>query len=107
MAPTSIELSGRVLDPPGIGVTPNGRDVLRLSVDCGEAPERLVLEVVMVDGAARDLARSLTAGRRIRASGKLRARSREVLGGAGRQQIEVIANEIVPEQASGDAAGRP
>jgi Single-strand binding protein family len=96
-----IELSGRVVKPPKIGVTPSGRAVLRLSVDCGDDPEHLLLEVVLVDNAARDLARMLGAGRRMRAAGTLRAVWRGPLGAAGRQQMEVIASEIVPEQVGG------
>ena len=101
MALIRIELSGRVVKPPTIGATPSGRDVLRLSVDCGEDPEHLLLEVVLVDKAARDLARTLGAGRRIRAAGTLKAVWRDPLGTAGRQQIEVVASEIIPEQVGG------
>jgi primosomal replication protein N len=100
MALIRIELSGTVVKPPTIGVTPSGRDVLRLSVDCGQASEHLLIEVVLVDNAARDLARTLSAGRQIRAAGTLKAVRRGPLGAAGRQQIEVIASEIVPEQVS-------
>ncbi len=57
MALIRIELSGRVVKPPKVGLTPSGRAVLRLSVDCGEDPEHLLIEVVLVDNAARDLAR--------------------------------------------------
>ena len=92
-----------MVKPPNIGVTPSGRAVLRLSVDCGEDPEHLLLEVVLVDNAARDLARSLGAGRRIRAAGTLRAVWKGTLRAAGRQQMEVIASEIVPEQVSGES----
>ena len=102
MALIRIELSGTVVKPPKLGVTPSGRDVLRLSVDCGQVPEHLLLEVVLIDNAARHLARTLGAGRQIRAAGTLRAVRRGSLGAAVRQQIEVIASEIVPEQVSGE-----
>lgn len=81
-------------------MTPSGREVMRLSVDCGEDPEHLLLEVVLVDNAARDLAHRLRAGGRIRATGTLKAVQRGHLGAAGRQQIEVVASEIIPEHVS-------
>jgi len=103
MALIRIELSGRVVKPPQIGVTPSGRHVLRLSVDCGQDSEHLLLEVVLVNNAARELARTLGAGRRIRAAGTLKTVRRGLLGAAGRQQIEVVASEITPEQVGGES----
>jgi single-stranded DNA-binding protein len=97
MGRTRIELSGTVVKPPMLAVTPGGRAVLRLSVDCGERPEHLLLDVVMVDGAARELARLIGAGQRICAAGVLRAQRRSTAG-ISRQQIEVVANEIATEQ---------
>jgi hypothetical protein len=79
--------------------------VLRLTVDCGDEPQRLLLEVVMADSTARGLARTLSAGQRIRASGTLKAVGRGAVGAVGRQQIEVVASEIVPERMGGESRG--
>ena len=98
-----IELRGKVVRPPQIGVTPSGREVLRLGVDCGQDSEHLLLEVVLASNAARDLARRLSVGRQIRAAGTLKAVRRGHLGAAGRQQMEVVASEIVPEQVGGES----
>ncbi len=105
MGLTRIELSGTVVKPPMLAVTPSGRAVLRLSVDCGEEPEALLLDVVVVDQGARDLARSLSKGQRIRAVGSLKALRRGALGGS-RQEIEVIASEIVPQSADVESAAQ-
>jgi hypothetical protein len=94
MGLTRIELIGTVVKPPRLGATPSGRAVLRLSVDAGEGPEHLLLELVFVNEAARDLARRLIVGRRIRASGTLRPVRRSAIEIAGRQQIEVVVGEI-------------
>jgi Single-strand binding protein family len=94
MALTRIELSGRLLKPPVLGATPSGRAILRLSLDCGEEPELLPLEVIVMDEPARDLSRILRAGQRVSAVGSLRAVGRVAAGGRGRQQIEVIASEV-------------
>jgi hypothetical protein len=106
MGLTRIELSGRVVKPPMVAVTPSGRTVMRLSVDCGEEPEHLLLDVVVIDEAARDLARVIRTGQRICATGALKALRRSNPVAASRQQIEVIASEIVPEQVGGESAGQ-
>ena len=98
MGQTRIELCGRLLKAPVLGVTPSGRAVLRLSVDCGEEHSPLLLEVVVMDGAARDLVRSLSAGQWISAVGSLTAVRRGSVGGTGHQQLEVVASEVHPGQ---------
>ncbi len=98
MGLTRIELRGRLLKAPILGVTPSGRAVLRLSVDCGEEHSPLLLEVVLMDEAARDLARSLNAGQWIAAVGSLKAVRRGALGSPGHQQLEVVASEVHPGQ---------
>ncbi len=105
MARTRIELSGMVVKPPMLAVTPGGRAVLRLTVDCGEEPEHLLLDVVMVDGATHELARVIGAGQRIRASGVLRAQ-RRATAGISRQQIEVVASEIATERPGSGCTAR-
>jgi len=71
---------------------PNGTPVLRLLVDCGEAGERLPLELVMRGERARELA-GLRVGQQVRAEGRLRAR-----GGPAplslRQQLEVHVTHL-------------
>jgi len=104
MGLTRVELAGRVVKPPMLAVTPRGRAVLRLCVDCGEEPEHLLLEVVFVNKAANELARLLTTGHRIHALGSLTAIGK----GAGRQQIEVMATEVAldqPRTGSGNKSG--
>jgi single-stranded DNA-binding protein len=101
MGLTRIELSGRLVKPPLLGVTPRGRAVLRLSLDCGEEREPLLLEVVVTDETARDLARALTIGQRVRATGSLKAVRRGTPAGSGNQQLEVVASEVYPERFSG------
>lgn len=103
MGLTRIELSGTVVKPPMLGATPNGKAVLRLTVDCGEEPGHLVLDVVMVDESARDLARQVQAGQQIRAAGTLKAIGRGGPVNASRRQIEVIACEIAPGQLAGES----
>jgi len=98
MGLTRIELRGRLLKAPILGVTPSGRAVLRLSVDCSEEHSPLSLEVVLMDEAARDLARSLSAGQWIAAVGSLKAVRRGTLGGSGPQHLEVVATEVHPGQ---------
>ncbi|MGO9060553.1 MAG: single-stranded DNA-binding protein [Candidatus Binataceae bacterium] len=104
MGRTRIELSGRLIRPPLLAVTPSGRAVLRLSLDCGEEREPLLLEMVVMDEAARDLARTLNAGQRIRAAGSLKAVRRGTVIGSGYQQLEVLASEIYPEQVESGSA---
>jgi single-stranded DNA-binding protein len=99
MGRTRIELSGRLVKPPMLAVTPTGRAVLRLSVDCGEEPEHLLLDIVLVDETARDLARGLSVGEQIRATGTLKALRRGNDAVAARQQVEVIASEVVHQAA--------
>jgi primosomal replication protein N len=94
MGLTRIELSGRLLKAPIMGVTPSGRGLLRLSVDCGEEHAPLMLEVLVMGDAARELARSLSAGQWISAVGSLRAVRRGALGGPGHQQLQVVAAEV-------------
>jgi hypothetical protein len=101
MGLTRIELSGRLLKAPVLGTTPSGRAVLRLNVDCGEEHSPLLLEIVVTDEAARDLARSLRAGQWIGAVGSLKAVRRGALGGFGHQQLEVVASEVHPESGFG------
>jgi hypothetical protein len=98
MGRTRLELSGIVVKQPMLGVTPGGRAVLRVGVDCGEAPDHLLLDVVLVDEAARELARVLKPGRHIRAAGKLMASGRKNLVGAGRHQVQVIADRLLPNR---------
>jgi Single-strand binding protein family len=108
MGRTRVELIGKLVKPPILGATPSGRAVLRLSVDCGEAPERLLLDVVLIDECGRDLARILNAGDHVRAVGALRALRRTTAAVSARQQFEVVALEVIPEQpgnAAGDRAG--
>lgn len=104
---TRIELTGKVVKPPMLAVTPSGRAVLRLSVDCGEQPESLLLEVVVIDETARDLARTIGTGQWIRAAGTLKALRRGALGAGSRQQIEVIASEIVVDQSGVESVNEP
>lgn len=104
MGRTRIEFSGRLIRPPTLGVTPSGRAVLRLSVDCGEERDTLLLEIVVMDGAARDLARTLSAGQRIRAAGSLKAVRRGSLAGPGYQQLKVLASEVHPEPVESGSA---
>jgi primosomal replication protein N len=106
MALTRIELSGMLVKPPLLSVTPGGRNILRLSVDCGQRPEQLVLDVVVMDDAARDLARTLAIGRHVRAVGSLKAVRRRSPASSGHLQIEVIASEVGPEQLDG-GSGHP
>jgi hypothetical protein len=105
MALTRIELNGKLIKPPRLGATPSGRAVLRLSLDCGEADEPLPLDVVVMDQEATDLARALSAGQRIWAAGSLRAVRRGTLAGAG-HRIEVIANQVRPEQFGDQPDGK-
>jgi hypothetical protein len=114
MAPTRIELSGRLVKPPRLGSTPSGRAVLRLSLDCGEVGEPLPLDVVVTDQEAHRLARELGAGQRICAAGSLKAvRRGSLAGGATHVQIEVIAGTVRLERsgpdsdAGADSAHRP
>lgn len=97
MGLTRIELSGRLLKPPMLAVMPSGRALLRLSLDCGEEHAPLMLEVVVMDEAARDLARTLSAGQLICAAGSLRAVRHGTRAGLGCQQLEVLATEVHPE----------
>jgi single-stranded DNA-binding protein len=97
MGRTRIELSGRLVKPPMLGATPSGRAVLRLSVDCGEEPEHLLLDVVLVNETARDLARMLSAGEQVRVVGALKALRRSPAAVAARERVEVIAVEVAPE----------
>jgi primosomal replication protein N len=101
MAPTRIELSGTLVKPPLLSVTPGGRDILHLSVDCGQRPEELVLQVVVTDDPARDLARTLAVGRHVRAVGSLKAVRRRSPATPGHPQFEVIASEVGAEPADG------
>ena len=104
MAPTRIELSGRLVKPPHLGSTPSGRAVLRLSLDCGAAGEPLPLDVVVTDHEARQLARDLTAGQRIWATGFVNrgaaALGHRLVRAASRRvafRLEVMANAVGPE----------
>jgi hypothetical protein len=107
MGRTRIELSGTVVKPPMVAVTPGGRAVLRLTVDCGEPPEQLLLDVVMVNQAVHGLARAIDAGQCIRACGTLRVQRRAGTAGIARPQIEVSATEIVTEQPGSASAALP
>ena len=94
MGLTRIELSGRLLKAPILGMTPSGRALLRLSVDCGEEHGPLVLEVLVMGDAARDLARALSVGQWISAVGSVRAVRHGALGSGRHQQLQVVATEV-------------
>ncbi len=97
MGQTRIELNGRLARPPILSVTPSGRPVPRLVVDCGVDPDPLLLDVVLVDEAARELARDLAAGQKIRATGTLRAVRRAMAS----PRIEVMAHAVASAASIG------
>jgi len=69
--------------------------VLKLVVDCGQAPERLRLGIVMAGESGRQAAGMLRRGGVVRVTGRLRAVTQRA-GGAGRG-VEVIASGIEPQ----------
>ena len=87
-----IELGGVLIAAPELRVTPAGTPILRLMIDCGDAPGELVLSVVMTGESVRAIATGLGIGSRVQASGTLRA-----LRGSRPQAFEVVADQIVPD----------
>jgi primosomal replication protein N len=93
-----IELCGRLANPPSLRMTPAGTAVLSLVVDCGDKAGELRMPVVMAGEPARELASRLSQGVAVRARGSLRpTRAR---AGAASPGVEVIADEIMLEDAS-------
>lgn len=91
-----VELCGRLVKAPELRVTPAGSPLLRVAVDCGESEHELVMEVVMAGERARDLARALKGGSRIRAAGALRSlRTRGPIA-ATPAKLEVLADNLEP-----------
>ena len=87
-----IELGGVLIAVPELRVTPAGTPILRLMVDCSDAPGELVLSVMMTGESVRAIATRLGIGSRVRVSGALRA-----LRGRRAQAFEVVADQIVPD----------
>jgi primosomal replication protein N len=86
-----IELSGRLLAEPELRITPTGTPVLRILVECGDAPEMLALGVVMAGERGRAVCAGLRRGGVVEVSGRLRmAASR----GAPNAGVEVVADRI-------------
>ncbi len=94
-----IELCGRLANPPSLRVTPAGTAVLSLVVDCGDRAGALRMPIVMAGEPARELARRLSAGLAVRASGALRATPAR--SGAAGLGVEVIADAITLADAQG------
>jgi single-stranded DNA-binding protein len=86
-----IELSGRLIGEPELRITPAGTPVLRLLVECGDAPERLTLGVVMAGEQGRSASTALKRGGEVEISGRLRMVMARAAGGAG---VEVVATRI-------------
>ena len=92
----SIELRGRLLDPPELRTTPAGTAFLRLLVDCGGSNGALVLSVVMTGDGARAVASQLKRGQEVRAAGALQAVRGRTRAGIALAGVEVLASVIAP-----------
>ncbi len=96
MARNRIELWGELSHQPELRLTPTGKTLLRLKVDCGEPGEDLRLDVVMAGEAGREVGSNLKAGQQIWVAGALRAIRRNSRSGLREQQLEVVASQIEP-----------
>lgn len=106
MAPARVELAGTVIAIPERRATPNGTPVLRFKVDCGDARERLPLELVVIGTQALQLA-GLHVGQRITAQGNLHPLVRPAGNlRTGSLQIEVVAQRVAPSMGAAEQVGR-
>jgi primosomal replication protein N len=88
-----IELWGRLVNAPQLRITPGGRPVLKMIVECASEGEKLRLEVVMSGDEAREFA-ALASGREVHVAGSLRNVARRTRSGIDDARVEVVAREI-------------
>ena len=96
MGRTRVELWGHLVKPPELRVTPSGRPLLHLTLECGSVSEPLALEVTMTGEESRRVAAALKPGHKLQVVGSLKAIVRRDKAGLRMHQVAVVATEIRP-----------